>query len=100
MKRNAWNISRILSSLLFVAVLAVTAACAGSSPAPAPLGTQLPAGAASLASSSSSAAEARVVDRAASAAAAEAVERALPSLSGVPPDQQLRTLRWMLAIGD
>jgi hypothetical protein len=40
------------------------------------------------------------VDRAASAVAAGAVEKALPRLRGVLPDEQLRTLRWMLSAGD
>src|SRR5918992_3014562 len=99
MKRNEWKISSILPTLLLAVVLAVSTACAGSSPPPTPLDTSLPAGAASLAGSSSPA-EDRVIDRGASAAAVEAVERSLPNLRGAPPDEQLRALKWMLAIGD
>jgi hypothetical protein len=35
-----------------------------------------------------------------SAAASGAVEKALPRLRGVGPDEKLRTLRWMLSAGD
>ena len=35
-----------------------------------------------------------------SAAASGAVEKALPRLRGVAPDEKLRTLRWMLSAGD
>lgn len=78
MNRNDWKTIRILPSLLLTALLAGPAsALTPQSPVAAPL-----------------------VDRAASAMASAAVEKALPRLRGVAPDEKLRTLRWMLSAGD
>ena len=82
------------------ALLALTA-CAGS-PGPIAIPNSLtpgaPAGAGFLMPATAAATSA--VDPAASSRAARGVETALPSLRGVPPGQQLRTLRWMLSVED
>jgi hypothetical protein len=96
-------LGRVLGSLLLALPLAGSLACAGSSTVALPnsLGRGAPAGTASLAPSSGAAPETLpAVDRAASAVAVQAVEKALPRLRGVAPDEQLRTLRWMLSVGD
>ena len=99
------KITRILGSILLAMALAGSLACAGSSTVARPnsLGRGTPAGATSLAPSSGPAVDvpaAPAIDRAASTAAVQAVEKALPHLRGVAPDDQLRTLRWMLSVGD
>lgn len=97
------KISRVLLPLLLTLPVAGSLACAGSSALVRPnsLGAAgAPAGALSLAGDSGAPATVPAVDRAASAAAVQALERALPQLRGVAPDEQLRTLRWMLSIED
>ena len=98
------KISRILLPLLLAIPVAGSLACAGSSTGVRPnsLGAGAPAGALSLTGDSTAPATQTTpaVDRAASAAAVRALEQALPQLRGVAPDEQLRTLRWMLSVGD
>ena len=96
------KISRVLLPLLLAIPVAGSLACAGSSTVGRPnsLGAGAPAGALSLAGDSGAPAAVLAVDRAASAAAVQALERALPQLRGVSPDEQLRTLRWMLSVED
>lgn len=90
---------RGLALLLPALLLAVLAgACAGAGPA----SPGLPAGTNSLAAGNAGAGMAPVAPPAAGLdpAVAEGVGRELPMLRGVPGDDQLRTLRWMLTVPD
>ncbi|MEA2601851.1 MAG: hypothetical protein QOF89_2843 [Acidobacteriota bacterium] len=80
MNRNNWKTIRVLSTLFLAALLAGAASLSALTP--------------------QSSTAAPTVDRAVSAVAAGAVEKALPRLRGVAPDEKLRTLRWMLSAGD
>lgn len=80
-----------VSYLGLAAALIASTACTGSSSFTPP----------SLASGETVQVQAALgVDAAASSAAVQAVEAALPELRGLPPGQQLRTLRWMLSVSD
>ena len=84
--------------MLIIPALLALAACTAS-PRPAAIPNTLAPGA-PLGAGALMPAAAPAVDPAASSRAAREVETALPSLRGVPPGQQLRTLRWMLSVGD
>lgn len=92
--------TRILGTLLLAVALAGSLACASGSTVARPNSLGPGATGASLAPATGAPVTVPAVDRAASAAAVQAVERALPRLQGVAPDDQLRTLRWMLSVGD
>ncbi|HEX6898139.1 MAG TPA: hypothetical protein VF789_00425 [Thermoanaerobaculia bacterium] len=84
--------------IFIIPALLALAACAGS-PGPVVVPNSLTPGAPGGAAFGRAAAT-PAVDAAASARAVREVETTLPSLRGVPPGQQLRTLRWMLSVGD
>ena len=86
---------RFFPLVSLAALLAFCAGCAGNPSTltvPNAMAPGLPAGASAFAQP----AAAPPADR----AAAEAVGTAIPALRNVPPGQQLRTLRWMLAVED
>jgi hypothetical protein len=84
--------------LTLASLLVLAAACAGMGTSSSSPG--LPAGAASLGAVQPAAAPAAPPAAAPDPRAAEAVGRELPMLNGVPGDDQLRTLRWMLGVSD
>jgi hypothetical protein len=97
------KITRVLGNLLLAVALAGSVACASNSTVARPNSLGPGVTGASLAPAIGApavSADVPAVDRAASAAAVQAVEKALPQLRGVAPDDQLRTLRWMLSVGD
>jgi hypothetical protein len=88
------NDNRNLPLLTLALLLAFTAACAGG-PQPDPM-----TGARSFAAAGSSSAPVSRPAAAPSPEIAESVARELPALRGVPGDDQLRTLKWMLRVPD
>lgn len=85
--------------LTLATLLVLGSACAGTGTGSSSPG--LPAGVNSLgAQGSAGAAPAMPPAAAPDPRAAEAVGRELPMLQGVPGDDQLRTLRWMLSVSD
>jgi len=97
------KITRVLGTLLLTTALAGSLACASGSTVARPNSLGPGATGASLGPAIGAptvSAGVPAVDRAASAAAVQAVEKALPQLRGVAPEDQLRTLRWMLSVGD